>query len=243
MSADQRRELVLEAARAEFGQGGYEATTTEAIARRVGVSQPYLFRLFPSKKAIFLATIEACFEQLEELFDHVTEGLTGEESLMAMGRAYNALIDNRGILQMQLHMWANACHDADVRDVARRRMARLWQQTERISGADDTRVMQFIASGMLFNVFAAMELPRIKEQLGEALTGLARPNEARPNEARPNKARPNEARPNEARPNEARPDEARPDEAGPSEAGSYEAGSDEAGASEAGSNEGKAHQV
>jgi AcrR family transcriptional regulator len=239
MTADRRRELVLEAARAEFGQGGYESTTTEAIARRVGVSQPYLFRLFPSKKAIFLATIEACFEQLEELFDHVTEGLTGEEALMAMGRAYNALIDNRGILQMQLHMWASACHDADVRDVARRRMARLWQQTERISGADDTRVMQFMASGMLFNVFAAMELPRIKEQLGEALTGLARPNEAGPNEAGPNKAGPNEAGPNDVGPNDAGPNDAGPNEASSNEARPNKAGPNEAGPNEAGLNEGQ----
>ena len=174
MSAERRRELVVEAARTEFAERGYEATTTEAIAKRVGVSQPYLFRLFPNKRAIFLATVDGCFDQLETLFDTVTEGLTGEEALMAMGRAYNALLDDRSILRMQLHMWATACHDADVRDVARRRMARLWQQVERVSGADSTRVMQFMASGMLLNVFAAMDLPRIKEQLGEALTGLTR---------------------------------------------------------------------
>lgn len=174
MSAERRRELVLEAARTEFGEGGYEATTTEAIARRVGVSQPYLFRLFSSKKAIFLAALEGCFDQLEALFGRAAEGHTGEDALMSMGRAYNALLDDRAILRLQLHMWATACHDPDVRDLARRRMARLWQQAERLSGADDTRVMQFMASGMLLNVFAAMEMPRIKEQLGEALTGLAR---------------------------------------------------------------------
>jgi AcrR family transcriptional regulator len=174
MSADERRRLVLDAARKEFGSAGYEATTTESIARRVGVSQPYLFRLFPSKKAIFIAALEACFDQLERLFDEVSEGLTGEDALMAMGRAYNALLDDRSMLQMQLHMWAAACGDLEIRDLARRRLGRLWQQAERISGADDLRVMQFVASGMLFNVFAAMDLPRIKEQLGEALTGLTR---------------------------------------------------------------------
>ncbi len=174
MSAERRRELVLDAARAEFAARGYESTTTEAIARRVGVSQPYLFRLFPSKRAIFIATLEGCFDQLEALFDRVTEGLTGEEALVAMGRAYNALLDDRAILRIQLHMWATACHDEEVRDLARRRMARLWQRAERISGADEARVTQFVASGMLLNVLAAMDLPRIKEQLGEALTGLAR---------------------------------------------------------------------
>jgi AcrR family transcriptional regulator len=174
MSAERRRELVIEAARAEFGERGYETTTTEAIARRVGVSQPYLFRLFPNKRAIFLASLEGCFDQLEALFERSAAGQTGEAALESMGRAYNALLDDRSILRMQLHMWATACHDTEVRDLARRRVARLWQLAERLSGADDTRVMQFMASGMLLNIFAAMDLPRIKDQLGESLTGLAR---------------------------------------------------------------------
>jgi AcrR family transcriptional regulator len=139
------------------------------------VSQPYLFRLFPSKRAIFIACIENCFDALDELFEASARGLTGEQALAAIGREYNALLDNRSLLQMQLHMWATACHDDEVRDIARRRMAHLWRTAQRVSGADDLRIMQFMASGMLLNIFAAMELPRIKEQLGEALTGLSRP--------------------------------------------------------------------
>jgi AcrR family transcriptional regulator len=173
MSADQRRASVLRAARIEFGQGGLTGTSTEAIARRVGVSQPYLFRLFPNKAAIFLAVLEDCFDSLEAMFLESAGELTGEAALQAMGRAYNAQLDNREILQVQLQMWAAACQDEAVRQVARHRMGRLWQLAERISGADSQRVMQFMASGMLLNVFAAMDLPRIKEQLGEALTGLA----------------------------------------------------------------------
>ncbi|WP_406530887.1 helix-turn-helix domain-containing protein, partial [Streptomyces sp. I8-5] len=58
MSAEERRESVIRAAITEFARGGYSATSTEAIAKRVGVSQPYLFRLFPSKQAMFLAAVE-----------------------------------------------------------------------------------------------------------------------------------------------------------------------------------------
>jgi AcrR family transcriptional regulator len=173
MSADQRRELVIQAAQIEFGRLGYEGASTAAIAKRVGVSQPYLFRLFPSKKAIFLATIDACFDSMEQLFEGAAGDLTGEEALTAMGRAYNELLDQRERLQMQLQMWATACHDGDIRAKTRYRMGRLWQQIERLSGEDHQRIMQFFAGGMLLNVFAALELPRIKEQLGEALTGLA----------------------------------------------------------------------
>src|ERR1041384_7959406 len=110
MSADERREAVLKAAQVEFGAGGYAGTTTEAIARRVGVSQPYLFRLFPSKKAIFLATLEDCFDRLEALLAATTVGGAGEEPCGAGGRPYNALLDARALLPMQLQMWAPACH-------------------------------------------------------------------------------------------------------------------------------------
>jgi AcrR family transcriptional regulator len=169
MSAEERRRSVLHAARIEFGVAGYSAATTDAIARRVGVSQPYLFRLFPNKRAIFLATVEDCFDQLERLFTEAAEGHTGEDALSAMGTSYNALVEDRAILQMQLQMWATACQDDDVRAVARRRMGRLWQLVGRLSGADEQRVMEFMARGMLINVFAAMALPRGKGLLAAAL--------------------------------------------------------------------------
>lgn len=172
MSAEERRATVLEAAREEFGAGGFSGTSTETIARRVGVSQPYLFRLFPTKKAIFLATMESCFDRLQALFEAAGEGVTGEEALQALGRAYRTLLDDKGALQMQLQIWSTACSDDDVRDLARQRLAGLWRQIVRLSGADDQRVMQFMAGGMLLNVMAAMDLPRVREQLGEALTGL-----------------------------------------------------------------------
>jgi AcrR family transcriptional regulator len=173
MSAAERRESTLAAAQIEFGRSGLAGASTEAIARRVGVSQPYLFRLFPSKKAIFLGTIDWCYDRLEARFEAAADGLTGEAALEGMGRSYNQLLDNREVLQMQLQMWSTACQDEEVRAATRRRLSRLWLLVERLSGADQMRIMQFFASGMLLNVFAALELPRIREQLGEALTGLS----------------------------------------------------------------------
>jgi AcrR family transcriptional regulator len=175
MSADERRGAVLRAAREEFGAGGLNGASTEAIARRVGVSQPYLFRLFPTKKAIFLASINQCFDHVQAIFEEAGAGLTGEEALKEMGRAYKMLLDDKATLQMQLQMWAAACHDEEIRQLARERVTALWRQVVRLSGADDQRVMQFLAAGMLLNVMAAMDLPRIREQLGEALTGLSDP--------------------------------------------------------------------
>ncbi|HEY1485484.1 MAG TPA: TetR/AcrR family transcriptional regulator [Micromonosporaceae bacterium] len=169
MSADERRESVLSAAMIEFGANGFVGTSTEAIARRVGVSQPYLFRLFDSKKALFIATIERCFTRIIDLFEVAADGLDGEDALQAMGAAYNGLLDDRAVLQAQLQMWAAACSDAEIQDVTRRHMGRLWQTVERLSGCDDERVTRFVAAGMLFNVMAAMDLPRMKEHVGDLL--------------------------------------------------------------------------
>jgi AcrR family transcriptional regulator len=174
MSAGERREAVVDAAMIEFGLGGYVGTSTESIARRVGVSQPYLFRLFPSKKAIFLAAVERCFDRIQTLFETAADGLTGDEAMSAMGTAYNGLLDDRKILQMQLQMWATACNDEEVRDATRRRMGRLLATVERLGGLDEQRLTQFMGYGMLLNVMGAMDIDRVKDQLGAILAGLAR---------------------------------------------------------------------
>src|SRR5256885_16271087 len=75
MPAAERREMVLEAAVAEFGAHGLAGTSTEDVARQAGISQPYLFRLFPTKKALFLALLERCFRRVEDTFTAAAGGL------------------------------------------------------------------------------------------------------------------------------------------------------------------------
>src|SRR2546426_10487244 len=67
-TAEERRAEVLQAAVAEFALHGLHGTSTEMIARRIGISQPYIFRRFPSKKEIFLAAIDQCFDRVEAAF-------------------------------------------------------------------------------------------------------------------------------------------------------------------------------
>src|ERR1700730_19444113 len=72
-TADERRTEVLKAAVAEFALHGLYGTSTEMIAKRIGISQPYIFRLFPSKKALFLAAIDQCFDRVEAAFRSAAE--------------------------------------------------------------------------------------------------------------------------------------------------------------------------
>src|ERR1700741_3044191 len=87
-SKEERREEILDAALEEFAERGDHGAWPEDIARRAGISQPYVFRLFGTKKALFTAVVARCFRQTQELFARAAEGKRGEEALKAMGDAY-----------------------------------------------------------------------------------------------------------------------------------------------------------
>src|SRR5438105_3656723 len=106
MSADERRAQVLDAALIEFARGGFYGTSTAAIAKRVGVSQPFLFRLFPTKHALFTATVEYCFDRFTREFRDAGQGLTGEQALDAMRLRYGVLLKDTALLQFQLQTYA-----------------------------------------------------------------------------------------------------------------------------------------
>src|SRR5512143_1190789 len=91
-TAEERREAVLEAARREFARAGFHGASTDAIAREAGISQPYLFRLFGSKKGLYVASVRRCFRRTLEAMQAAAEGLRGEAALQAIGAAYFELL-------------------------------------------------------------------------------------------------------------------------------------------------------
>jgi AcrR family transcriptional regulator len=154
-TAEERREAVLAVALTEFGDHGFEGASTDTIARSAGISQPYLFRLFRTKKELFIASVERCFGETYGLFDQASRGLTGEEALEAMGKAYKAMIrEDPSRLRGQMQAYA-ACDDPEIATVVRRGFGRLVDLVES-KGADPERAMQFFAAGMLINVMASM---------------------------------------------------------------------------------------
>jgi AcrR family transcriptional regulator len=163
MPAAERRELVLQAAVGEFGTHGLAGTSTEDIAHRAGISQPYLFRLFPTKKALFLACVERCFQRVRDTFTAATGDLTGDEAMAAMADAYELLLDDRTLLLLQMQAYA-ACDDPEVRATTRAGFKALWELIERLTGLPFQTVVDFFAVGMLMNVAAAMDLPSVDER-------------------------------------------------------------------------------
>src|SRR5215211_1874507 len=156
-TADERREEILVVAMEEFGEHGLHGTSTDTVARKAGVSQPYLFRLFGTKKELYLESVRRCLRQTLEVFQEAAAGKSGEEALDAIGKAYGELLRDRTRLQAQMQAYAD-CGDEDVRKVVRSGYGKLVEFVERVSGADPTRIRDFFAFGMLLNVFASMDL-------------------------------------------------------------------------------------
>ena len=157
-SAEERREQILEAALVEFAARGLVGGSTEAIAKTVGISQPYVFRLFGTKKELFIATVERCMRGTLEMFRTASAGLTGEEALRAIGEAYTErLATDPTYLHSQMQAYA-ASHDPQIREAVRRGYGELVEYVERVSGEPSDRVSHFFAKGMLLNVLNAMQL-------------------------------------------------------------------------------------
>jgi AcrR family transcriptional regulator len=163
-SKEERRREIIEAATHEFASGGLHGTPVDAIAKRVGVSQPYLFQLVGTKKDLFIATVHRTFERTVASFRtaaaEVGEDATPADVLMAMGVAYQRLLDDRSLLLMQMQAYA-ACTDEEIRDVVREEMLRLVSFVQSASGAPDEAIREWIAYGMLMNVVAAADLDTV----------------------------------------------------------------------------------
>ncbi len=156
LTASERREQILEAAVQVFAERGYEGASTDVIAHHAGISQPYLFRLFGTKRDLIVATVQRCFADTEALFMRSADGLSGEEALAAMGDAYIEEIRQNPLkLRAQLQSYA-ACDDLAIRAVVAEGFGGLVRLAGRLTGVDSAKLSAFFAQGMLLNVLAMM---------------------------------------------------------------------------------------
>jgi AcrR family transcriptional regulator len=168
-TAEERRTAVLAAAITEFALSGYAGTSTESIATRAGISQPYLFRLFGTKKDLFVATFDLVGDRIIRELTAVSDGLEGEEALEAMGTAYVELMQDPELLQVQLHGFAAAPADPDIARSCRRTFEVLAEVVRERTQVSDDELRQFFAMGMLINVMSAIDLLSLPDQWAQNL--------------------------------------------------------------------------
>lgn len=168
MSGPNRRQQILAIAAEEFADGGLHGASTETIARRAEITQAYVFRIFGTKKALFLEVVTGAFDRMTEGMRAAAGTKTGLEALSRMGAQYNEMLADRTSLLLQLQGFA-ACGDREVRDAVRYSFGRMWQTVAETTGLDPVTVKAFLAFGMLLSNGAALQVAELDEPWAEGV--------------------------------------------------------------------------
>jgi AcrR family transcriptional regulator len=155
-TAEERRVAVLDAATVEFARKGLHGASTDDIAHAAGISQPYLFRLFGTKKELYLATAQRAIDHLYDVFADASRGKTGLDALHAMGGAYEGVMADRDRLMLMLKCWSS-CDDPEICEAVRGAWRDLVDLAERASGESPEVVSTFFSKGALLTILMAME--------------------------------------------------------------------------------------
>jgi AcrR family transcriptional regulator len=172
-SADERREEILAVAMEHFAAGGLHGTSTEVIAKEAGISQPYLFRLFRTKRELFLACNDRACEKVLDAFRSAAASAPDDARLHAMGRAYvERLLPDRHAILTLMQGYAAAGADAGIREHVRLKYGEVVSEVAELSGAEPEDVWRFFATGMLLNIVAALDLSDSDHPMFRAWTAL-----------------------------------------------------------------------
>jgi AcrR family transcriptional regulator len=172
--ASERRDALIEAAVHHFGHGGLHGTKVSAIAAEVGVAQPYVFSLFPTKRDLFLAAVNRCFEKVSAHFREAAEAFDRngpqepeEEKLKSIGKSYmDAIADDPDRLLLQLQAYAACGDDPGIQSAVRHNYAELVELCRELTGVDDERLDGFFQMGMWCNVAAALGIEDFSTESG-----------------------------------------------------------------------------
>ena len=174
MSGQDRRRQVLGIAAGEFASGGLHGASTETIARRAEITQAYIFRMFGTKKALFLEVVIAAFDRVTEGMRTAAGNTTGLDALGRMGAQYNELLADQTSLLLQLQGFA-ACGDPEVRDAVRGCFGQMWQTVADVTELDPVTIKAFLAFGMLLNNGAALRTAEVDEPWAHGVRTRVRP--------------------------------------------------------------------
>src|SRR3954447_10887190 len=87
MSAADRREGILDAARFAFAERGYHETSLDSVAERAGVSKALLYEHVSSKRELYVAMLEMHVHELVERISGAVAGAEPGEARMLAGVA------------------------------------------------------------------------------------------------------------------------------------------------------------
>jgi AcrR family transcriptional regulator len=121
MPRAQREEQILAVAETVFAERGYQATTMEDVAERVGVTKPLIYEYFGSKEGLLSACVDRARSQLREATVAAWEAMPADASLEAVFesgvRAFFDFIDEHAsafaLIQQEAAVAASASRDIE----------------------------------------------------------------------------------------------------------------------------------
>jgi TetR/AcrR family transcriptional regulator len=118
LSARERELQILQAATRVFARSNYRLAGTADIALEAGISEPTIYKYFPSKKDLFIRILKRIGERILEIWSQVatTEEEDALSALRRMGRTY---VESLRTHPDELKIQFQALAESDDPDIAR----------------------------------------------------------------------------------------------------------------------------
>lgn len=154
-TAPHRRAQAVGAGLRAFADHGVVMAAVQQIADEVGVSQPYLFRLFGSKRGLFLACVDELEHRVRDGF-RAAAATAGDRPFDEMGRGFRELVADGVLGGFWLQACATASSDEEVAARCRALLRDVLDDVELLSGAGADEVARFLADGALVVLLQAI---------------------------------------------------------------------------------------
>lgn len=158
--ANSRKEDILKAAVTVFAHKGYYRATTADIAKKASISQPYVYNFFENKEELLLATLARSWDNILQAF--INEDGNTEKIEQQFIAAYEKLMETHKdeiLLQVQALAIREPRIQTVMQDGFRKIKTYVAARFRKAGVADvDTKVINFLARGMLCNISASLEM-------------------------------------------------------------------------------------
>ncbi|MEU1785833.1 TetR/AcrR family transcriptional regulator [Streptomyces sparsogenes] len=172
-TADERRATVMRTAIKTFAVRGYYGTSTMDVAKAAGISQGYLYRLFPDKERLFAALIDHCSQVLREAAAAAVakvDSTDPEIILKALSSSYEDVIADRDVLMILMHGNCAAAEPV-IGEAVRTCYAKQVEYIRAASGASDEQLRRYFADALLGNVVLAVGAHTVDAPWARTLRG------------------------------------------------------------------------
>lgn len=154
-TAEQRRAQAIASGIRVFADHGLTTAAIQQVADDIGVSQPYVFRLFGSKHSFFLACLDELERRVQEVFRQAAT-TNPSDPLQAMGAGFRELIADGVVTGLWLQACATGRGDEAVAARCRSLISGVLEEVERLTSAAPEDLARFMARGSLVVLLQAL---------------------------------------------------------------------------------------